>query len=108
METLFDNSRDELVKLLKGRIFFNPLVDNYEIKDRFVAGNVVEKLEQVSRWAAANEGNERKPEVEESLAALRDAMPRPITFDELDFNFGERWIPTGIYTAYVKHLFGTD
>ena len=35
-------------------------------------------------------------------------MPRPITFDELDFNFGERWIPTGIYTAYVKHLFGTD
>ena len=50
----------------------------------------------------------RKPEVEESLAALRDAMPRPITFDELDFNFGERWIPTGIYTAYVKHLFGTD
>lgn len=108
METLCDNSRDELVKLLKGRIFFNPLVDNYEIKDRFVAGNVVEKLEQVSRWAAANEGNERKPEVEESLAALRDAMPRPITFDELDFNFGERWIPTGIYTAYVKHLFGTD
>ncbi|MDC1809364.1 N-6 DNA methylase [Bacteroides uniformis] len=108
MESLCDNSKDELVKILKGRIFFNPLADNYEIKDRFIAGNVVEKLEQVSRWAAANEGNERKPEVEESLAALRDAMPRPITFDELDFNFGERWIPTGIYTAYVKHLFGTD
>ena len=108
METLCDNSRDELVKLLKGRIFFNPLVDNYEIKDRFVAGNVGDKMEKIFRWAADNEGNERKPEVEESLAALRDAMPRPITFDELDFNFGERWIPTGIYTAYVKHLFGTD
>ena len=108
METLCDNSRDELVKLLKGRIFFNPLVDNYEIKDRFVAGNVGDKMEKIFRWAADNEGNERKPKVEESLAALRDAMPRPITFDELDFNFGERWIPTGIYTAYVKHLFGTD
>ena len=108
MESLCDNSRDELVKLLKGRIFFNPLVDNYEIKDRFVAGNVGDKMEKIFRWAADNEGNERKPEVEESLAALRDAMPRPITFDELDFNFGERWIPTGIYTAYVKHLFGTD
>ncbi len=108
MESLCDNSKDELVKILKGRIFFNPLVDNYEIKDRFVAGNVGDKMEKIFRWAAANEGNERKPEVEESLAALRDAMPRPITFDELDFNFGERWIPTGIYTAYVKHLFGTD
>ena len=108
METLCDNSREELVEVLNGRMFFNPLVDNYEIKDRFIAGNVEEKMEKISRWAADNEGNGRMPEVEKSLAALRDAMPRPITFDELDFNFGERWIPTGIYTAYIKHLFGTD
>lgn len=108
METLCDNSRDELEKVLKGRIFFNPLVNNYEIKDRFIAGNVGEKIENISRWTADNEGSERMPEVEESLSALRENMPRPITFDELDFNFGERWIPTGLYTAYVKYLFGTD
>lgn len=108
MESLSDNSKDELVGMLKGQIYFNPLVDNYEIKDRFIAGNVMEKVEQVSRWTANNEGNERMPEVEASLSALRDAMPRPITFDELDFNFGERWIPTGVYTAYIKHLFDTD
>ena len=108
MESLSDNSKDELVEMLKGQIYFNPLVDNYEIKDRFIAGNVMEKVERVSRWAANNEGNGRIPEVEASLSALRDAMPRPITFDELDFNFGERWIPTGMYTAYIKHLFDTD
>ncbi len=108
MESLSDNSKEELVELLKGQIYFNPLVDNYEIKDRFIAGNVMEKVERVSRWAANNEGNGRMPEVEASLSALRDAMPRAITFDELDFNFGERWIPTGMYTAYIKHLFDTD
>ena len=108
MESLSDNSKDELVERLKGQIYFNPLVDNYEIRDRFIAGNVMEKMEHVSRWAAGNEGNQRMPEVEASLSALRDAMPRPITFDELDFNFGERWIPTGMYSAYVKHLFDTD
>ncbi len=108
MESLSDNSKDELVEMLKGQIYFNPLVDNYEIKDRFIAGNVAEKMENIFRWAANNEGNERMPEVEASLSALRDAMPRPITFDELDFNFGERWIPTGMYTAYIKHLFDTD
>ena len=108
MESLSDNSKDELVEMLKGQIYFNPLVDNYEIKDRFIAGNVMEKVERVSRWAANNESNGRLPEVEASLSALRDAMPRPITFDELDFNFGERWIPTGMYTAYIKHLFDTD
>jgi N12 class adenine-specific DNA methylase len=108
MESLCDNSKSELIEQLKERIYFNPLVDNYEIRDRFVAGNVVEKMEQLSRWANNNEGHERMPEVDASLAALQDAMPRPITFDELDFNMGERWIPTGMYTAYAKHLFGTD
>ena len=108
MESLCDNSKAELLNELNGRIYFNPLVNNYEIKDRFVAGNVVEKMEHISHWANNNEANERMPEVEASLAALQDAVPRPITFDELDFNFGERWIPTGMYTAYVKHLFGTD
>ena len=108
MESLSENSKAELLERLKGQIYFNPLVDNYEIKDRFIAGNVMEKVERVSRWAADNEGSERMPEVEASLSALRDAMPRPITFDELDFNFGERWIPTGMYAAYIKHLFDTD
>ena len=105
METLCDNSREELVCQLKGQIFFNPLADNYEIKDRYIAGNVVEKTEQIEAWINGNKPDER---VDEALAALKEALPRPITFDELDFNFGERWIPTGIYTAYIKHLFETD
>ena len=44
----------------------------------------------------------------ESLKALEEATPRRITFDELDFNFGERWIPTGIYSAYASNLYATD
>ena len=31
-----------------------------------------------------------------------------IAFEDLDFNFGERWIPTGVYAAYMSHLFDTD
>jgi len=45
MQTLCDYSPEELISELKGRIFFNPLIANYEIQDRFVAGNVVEKAE---------------------------------------------------------------
>lgn len=44
----------------------------------------------------------------ESLLALRESTPRPIPFEELDFNFGERWIPSGIYSKYASHLFDTD
>ena len=104
MESLSDNSRDELIDELKGRIFYNPLSGGYEIKDRFIAGNVVDKAERIEAWMAVNPHGERE---KEALAALQEAAPRPITFDELDFNLGERWIPTGIYSAYASYLFDT-
>ncbi len=105
MESLSDNSREELIDELKGRIFYNPLSGGYEIKDRFIAGNVVDKAERIEAWMAENPHGERE---KEALAALQEAAPRPITFDELDFNLGERWIPTGIYSAYASYLFDTD
>ena len=105
MEALSDNSREELIDELKGRIFYNPLAESYEIKDRFIAGNVVDKAERIEAWMAEHPHGERE---KEALAALQEATPRPITFDELDFNLGERWIPTGIYAAYASYLFGTD
>lgn len=104
MESLSDNSREELIDELKGRIFYNPLSGGYEIKDRFIAGNVVDKAERIEAWMAGNPHGERE---KEALAALQEAAPRPITFDELDFNLGERWIPTGIYSAYASYLFDT-
>ena len=105
MESLSDNSREELIDELKGRIFYNPLSGGYEIKDRFIAGNVVDKAERIEAWMAENPHGKRE---QEALTALQEAAPRPITFDELDFNLGERWIPTGIYSAYASYLFGTD
>lgn len=105
MESLADNSREELIDELKGRIFYNPLVGGYEIKDRFIAGNVVDKAERIEAWMSENPHGERE---KEALTALQEAAPRPITFDELDFNLGERWIPTGIYSAYASYLFDTD
>jgi len=81
------------------------LIANFEIQDRFVAGNVVEKAEQIEEWMNNHPHGERE---EEALNVLKEATPRPITFDELDFNFGERWIPTGIYTAYAQHLLDAD
>ena len=48
------------------------------------------------------------PEVKQALLALKEAEPPRIAFEDLDFNFGERWIPTGVYAAYMSHLFDTD
>ncbi len=119
MSGLVDMDKDSLVDNLEGHIFYNPLVENYEIKDRFIAGNVVAKANDVRAWIDREEERIKdfpgydgvEPFIalsKDSLKALEEARPRRIEFDELDFNFGERWIPTGIYSAYMSYLFHTD
>ena len=108
MRGITDSTEEELLHALKGRIFYNPLVTGYEIKDRFIAGNVIEKAERIEAWIDGNPENERLPEVKQALEALKEAEPQRIAFEDLDFNFGERWIPTGVYAAYMSHLFDTD
>lgn len=39
--------------------------------------------------------DEMMPQAREALEALRENIPEQIPFEDLDFNFGERWIPTG-------------
>ena len=119
MGGLVDMEQDAIIDSLAGHIYYNPLVSNFEIADRFIAGNVVQKAEEVKAWIDREEERIKdfpgfdgvEPFIDlsrESLKALEEATPRRITFDELDFNFGERWIPTGIYSAYMSNLYATD
>ncbi len=108
MREITDSTGEELLNALKGRVFYNPLVTGYEIKDRFIAGNVIEKAERIEAWMENNPESERLSDVKQALEALKEAEPQRIAFEDLDFNFGERWIPTGVYAAYMSHLFGTD
>lgn len=105
MTEISDMPEQELTEALKGRIYYNPLIGGYEIADRFIAGNVIEKAERIEDWQKENGDDAR---VTESLAALKASYPEPIAFEDLDFNFGERWIPTGVYSAYMSHLFNTQ
>jgi len=108
MESLCDLPQSEMLEALKGRVFYNPLADGYEIADHFIAGNVVQKTADVEDWIKENEGHGMLPQAQESLAALRESVPEQIPFEDLDFNFGERWIPTGVYAAYMSRLFDTE
>ena len=105
MAGLTGGTSDEILDELKGQVFFNPMIGSYEIKDKFISGNVISKAEHVEQYLGSHPDHEA---AKESLTALQEAAPRPIPFEDLDFNFGERWIPTGIYSKYASHLFDTD
>lgn len=106
MGGLVDMDEAQLVENLEGRIFYNPLVNEYEISDRFLAGNVVRKVELIEQWIADTDSHDKR--VENSLSALKEAFPRRIEYEELDFNFGERWIPPTIYGEYMSYLYETQ
>lgn len=106
MLSLLDNKdRDEVIHDLEGRVYFNPLIQNYEVRDKFIAGNVIEKVALVERYLQ-NHPEDTASQI--SLKALQEAIPEPIHFEELDFNFGERWIPIDVYRDYTRKLFETD
>ena len=96
---------DALKQALNSRIYYNPLQREYEISERWIAGNVVEKAQEVKDYL---ERNPDDAEAKASLTVLEEARPRRIEFEELDFNLGERWIPTGIYACFASHLFDAD
>ncbi|SIT15624.1 N-6 DNA methylase [Chryseobacterium gambrini] len=97
-------SVEELKEQLKGRIYFNPLLGLYETSQTFLSGNVVEKTKQLSKFFSEHVTDQQG---EESLKALQEVRPTLISFEELDFNLGERWIDTDIYSRFASHLFET-
>lgn len=105
MESLTDKPQSQLLEELRGRVFYNPLAKRFEIADRFIAGNVVAKAEYIGEYLQTHPDD---AESRVSLEALRKAAPVPIPFEELDFNFGERWIPAAVYSRYASWLFDTD
>lgn len=105
MSQVSELSPDDLKAELIGRIFYNPIAGEYEISETWVSGNVVEKGMEVEAYLD-NHPNDK--EAQESLAALQEAKPRLIEFEELDFNLGERWIPTVIYERFASYLFDTE
>ena len=102
MESLASRSRQELIDELGDRIFYNPMVKGYEIRERLAAGNVVAKAEWIENYLKENPDDDAS---RRSLALLREAAPKRIEFEELDFNLGERWIPTDIYEGFCEHFF---
>lgn len=105
MSRISSMSGHDLKEALIGQIFYNPIEKHYEIAERWIAGNVVEKARQVKSYFDRNPND---AESKASLTALEESQPRRIEFEELDFNLGERWIPTSIYAAFASHLFDTE
>lgn len=104
MEQVSGIDAEELKTALHDRIFYNPLERQYEISEKWMSGNVVEKAQAIRSYLLKYPNDSR---AERSLKALETAIPERIEFEQLDFNLGERWIDPEIYSRFASHLFQT-
>lgn len=95
-------TEQEAILALGEQIYFNPGTDAWETSDRYLSGNVVEKLQVAEAKVLENPHDHQ---LKRSLEAIRKAQPEAIPFELLDFNLGERWIPIDYYNRFATDLF---
>ena len=84
----------------QGQIFLNPSTEEWEIRDRYLTGNVRAKLRQAQE--AAQTDVRFAPNVE----ALSAAMPPDIEAVDIGIRFGSSWVPAQVFADFVEHLHG--
>ena len=84
----------------QGQIFLNPASEEWEIRDRYLTGNVRAKLRQAQE--AAQTDARFAPNVE----ALSAAMPPDIEAVDIGIRFGSSWVPAQVFADFVEHLHG--
>ncbi|MEJ7831244.1 MAG: helicase-related protein, partial [Segetibacter sp.] len=92
----------EVISKLQGHIYINPQHNVWETVDQYLSGNVVEKL-KIAHEKGASHPNDIQ--IQRSLEAITKVQPERIPFELLDFNLGERWIPTSYYDRFASQLF---
>ena len=100
MAQLLNRTGDAVQEELKeqGLIFFNPATEEWEIRDRYLTGNVRAKLHEAREAAQADA--RYIPNVE----ALTAAMPPEIEAVDIGIKFGSTWVPADVISDFVEHL----
>ena len=89
---------EEVVEELKDLLYKDPDTRQWQPANLYLSGNILEKIE------AAKAAAEDEPAFEENVAALRDAMPKPLLPGEIRARLGSGWVPTDVIEAFLEYL----
>ncbi|HUA64281.1 MAG TPA: methyltransferase domain-containing protein, partial [Alphaproteobacteria bacterium] len=98
MAGLLDRSVEEILPDLNGMIFLNPQTKQWETEDRYLSGNVREKL------VTADAASVSDPHFRENVAALKSVQPQDLPATEIDVRLGASWLPPQDVEKFVHEL----
>lgn len=114
MASLMIKDKAEVVREgLDQELIFRTLTNQqepYVTKDKFLSGNIVEKLSSFERLQKQPEERSKftdltDEDIERHIERLRAVQPVFLKRELIDINIGERWIPNEIYESFASNLF---
>ncbi len=84
------------------RVFTDPASGMLETSDRYLSGNVRQKLAEAEAALPVN------PQMAKNVEALRAAQPAHVPIGGLPVNLGERWIPAEVYQQFATEVLGVS
>ncbi len=100
MDRLLRRPADAIQQELQeqGLIFLNPANEEWEIRDKYLTGNVRGKLYK------AREAAERDERYMANVEALTAAMPPEIEAVDIGIRFGSTWVPGQVFSDFIEQL----
>lgn len=100
MEQLLRRPADAIQTELReqGQIFLNPATEEWEIRDKYLSGNVRAK------WHQAREAAHTDARFAPNVEALSAVMPPDIEAVDIGIKFGSSWVPVQVFADFVEHL----
>ncbi len=92
-------SEEQIIEELRGVIFLNPQTFQWETSEKYLSGNVREKLRQAKAAALYDS------RFQENVMALESVIPLTIGAEHIRAPLGAGWIPTDIVEDFLHHLF---
>ncbi|MCD8566457.1 MAG: hypothetical protein LRY36_00750 [Alphaproteobacteria bacterium] len=84
----------------KGRVFFDPATDTWEISEVYLSGNVRQKLREAEEAASTHKSLGR------NVKALKKVMPPDRGPNDIDATLGVHWIPADILEEFAASELG--
>ena len=101
MMELTGKTEEEVTEELTGVIFKNPLTDKWEPSDKYLSGNVREKLNIARQFA------ENHSEYMVNVQALERVQPKDLDASEIEARLGATWISPDYITEFMAETFHT-
>lgn len=93
---------EELENGAKEYLIYNPLEQNYEIKEKFLQGNLYIKRDKLKKLQSNQLQNEK---ITNALNYIEENLPEKIPYHQINIQFSSRWLPTKYLNKFVDQYY---